>query len=320
MAKSAMRKFVAVMIAGSMVFALAACGKPTPEKFKEKAVKKLEAKEVDLDDLKEVSEDKDASDEFEEDLEDGIVLYATGDDLEDLADDEEEVENKKEEAEDTLDELKENGIDVEDIIGFDPSDWDVDDIEDMTLYAIGDGFDKDEDVCIEGAVVIQFADKDKANEAFEGFATNYLETSGIDLKKLNNGEIVSKGNSTQFIINGDADLIGDLIGDLMGVFADKTEMDEDEKKEAIKELKSRVKEGINEDIAFTLGVYYNNGTMTIIFGLSMDGDLDNIPEIAKTLGVKDPTTVEMSDEMYDGFIHFIDESINDKLLENLHLT
>ena len=106
----------------------------------------------------------------------------------------------------------------------------------------------------------------------------------------------------------------------MGVFADKTEMDEDEKKEAIKELKSRVKEGINEDIAFTLGVYYNNGTMTIIFGLSMDGDLDNIPEIAKTLGVKDPTTVEMSDEMYDGFIHFIDESINDKLLENLHLT
>ncbi len=320
MAKSAMKKFVAVMIAGSMVFALAACGKPTPEKFKNSAVKKLGATEIDIDDIEDMQKDKESAEELQDDLEDGVVLYVTGDDLEDLMDDEKDVEERKEEAEEALDELKENGIDVEDIIGFDPSDWDVDDIEDMTVYSIGDNLDKTEKVSLEGAAVIQFADKEKANEAFEGFATNYVETSGINLDELNKGEIVSKGHNVQFILNGDSDLIGDLIVDLVTLLADKTDMDKELAKEEIKEFKSKIKEQIDEDIVFTLGVYYNNGTMTIIYGISMKGDLDNIPEIAKTLGVTDPTKIEMSDAMYDGFIDFIDESISDKILENLHLT
>ena len=320
MAKSAMKKFVAVMIAGSMVFALAACGKPTPEKFKNSAVKKLGATEIDIDDIEDMQKDKESAEELQDDLEDGVVLYVTGDDLEDLMDDEKDVEERKEEAEEALDELKENGIDVEDIIGFDPSDWDVDDIEDMTVYSIGDNLDKTEKVSLEGAAVIQFADKEKANEAFEGFDTNYVETSGINLDELNKGEIVSKGHNVQFILNGDSDLIGDLIVDLVTLLADKTDMDKELAKEEIKEFKSKIKEQIDEDIVFTLGVYYNNGTMTIIYGISMKGDLDNIPEIAKTLGVTDPTKIEMSDAMYDGFIDFIDESISDKILENLHLT
>ena len=320
MAKSAMKKFVAVMIAGSMVFALAACGKPTPEKFKEAAIKKLEATEVDIDDLEDIQKDKDKAEDLQDDLEDGIVIYATGDDLEDLIDDEQDVEERKEQAEETLKELKKNGIDVEEILGFDPSDWDVDDVEDMTIYAIGDDLDDKEKSCVEGAVVLQFADKEKANEAFEGFATNYVEKSGIDLKELNKGEIVSKGHSIQIILNGDSDLIGDLIVDLMALLADKTGMDKDLAKEQVKEAKSKIKESIDKDVVFTFGLYYNNGTMTIIYGYSMSGDLDNIATIAKTLGVTDPTTVEMSDAMYDGFIDFVDESISDELLENLHIT
>lgn len=320
MAKSAMKKFVAVMVAGSMVFALAACGRPTPEEFKESAIKKLEAKEVDIDDLEDIQEDKEKVKDFQDDLEDGIVIYATGDDLEDMIDDEEDLEERKEQTEKTLDELKDHGIDVEEILGFDPSDWDIDDIEDMTIYAIGDDVEDKKKSCVEGAVVLQFVDKEEANEAFEGIATNYVEKSGIDLKELNKGEIVSKGKSVQFILNGDSDLIGDLIVDLMALIVDKTGMDEDLAKEEIKEAKSKIKESIDKDVVFTFGLYYNNGTMTIIYGYSMSGDLDNIPEIAKILGVTDPTTVEMSDAMYDGLIDFVDESISDDLLENLHVT
>lgn len=320
MAKSVMKRFVAVMVAGSMVFALAACGRPTPEKFKETAIKKLEATEIDIDDIKDIQEDEEKTKDFKKDLEDGIVIYATGDDIEDQIDSEDDVEERKEKAEETLKELKKNGVDVEEILGFDPSDWETDDIQDMTIYSIGDNLDDNKKACSESAIVIQFADKDKANETFESIATNYVERSGIDLEELNKGEIVSKGKSIQFIINGDSDLIGDLIIDIMYIFADKTEMDEEQIEEQIKEAKIQVKEGLDSDIAFTFGLYYDNGIMTIVFGYSMTGDLDNIAIISETLGVTDPTTVEMSDAMYDGFVKFFENSLSDDLLENLHLT
>lgn len=316
MKNNVMKRFTAVMVAGTMMFALVACGKPTPEKFKESAIKKLGATEIELDDLEDIGKDKDAQEDLMDDLEDGIVLYATGEDIEDLMD-EDEVEEGKKEAEDAMDELEEAGVDVEEILGFDPSDWDVDDIQDVTVYAIGDNLDKTEGIVFEGANVIQFADKEKANEAFEGFATNYLETSEIELKELNKGEIVCKGHKVQFILNGDADLIGDLVADLVGVVAKKADMDSDEAKATSKEIKNAIKENINEDITFTFALYYDNGTLILIYGISMDGDLENISEIAKTLGVTDPTKVEMSDAMYDGFITFVDGSLDKKIFENI---
>lgn len=308
MANNKFKKLMAAALVGSMMVMLVGCGKPSPKKLQDVAVKEFGAEELELDDI----EDLDEGDA--QHLDDGFVLYCTGEDIEDEYGD--EIEKQRDQYEKEYKALKKQGFDMEDIIGIDPTDYDVEDIKDMTVYVMADGVAKpEEDLFVQFAMVIEYADKEKANDSMKAAMDNFVERSEIDTKGLNKGEYSYKGNKCQFVINGDMDLATDFISDAAGIIAKK--MGEDDIEKGVKEMKKELKEEVNNDVNYVVGVYYDNGVCTIICGVTMDEEFDQIPTIAKKLGVTDPTKVEMSDAMYDAILNYIDETLDDDLMEKV---
>lgn len=306
MANNTMKKVLAVVLIGSMAASLAACGKPSAKKLSDVAEKKFKAEQIELEDIEDLDQD-----EIMDSLEDGIYIHTSGEEIYDEY--EHEIDDALEEIEDTVDALDKSGMDLEELYGFDITEWDTDDIGDMTVYAMADGLDKPEkDLITQGALVIEFTDKAKANDAFYNAGQLFLEQSEIDTKGLNKNEFICKKSKFQFIVNGDADLAMDLVEDLSKMIIDKYGDGEiSYTSEDIKEMREELEEYIPKNIQFVIAVYYNSGTLTVIFGVSMDDDLDQVSEIAKALGVPDPTKVVMSDEMYEGFLTYIENSLDD---------
>lgn len=310
MVRSKIKKLMAAALIGSMMALMVGCGKPSAKKLQDVAVKEFGAEELTAEDLRDLDEG-DA-----QHLDDGFVLHCTGEELAD------EFEDELEEGQDKIDKeakmLDKSGIDLEDIIGYDPTSYEVEDIKEMTAYFMADGVAKPEsDLFTQGAVVIEFVDKKEANENMKAAMDLFVERSEIDTKGLNKGEFMYKGNKCQFVINGDRDLVCDIVVDLATLVAKKSDSGKDFDEQA-KEFRKEMKEELPSDLNYVVGVYYNDGVSTVIFGVTMDDELDQISTIAKKLGVTDPTKVEMSDAMYDAIINYVDETLDKKLTKALN--
>ena len=303
MANKKFKAISAASMAAVMMVALVGCGKPTPKKLADVAVKEFQAEELKVEDL----EDLDEGDA--QHLDDGFVLHGTGEELEDQYED--EIEKYEEELEEGMKAAENDGVDIEDALTFDPTDWGVEDLGEFTVYVMADGVAKPEsDLLVQGAAVIEFTDKDKANELMADLGEKFVEDSEIEVKNLNKGEFSYSKNKFQFIMTGDGDELAELAGDFLAAMLETSDSSDEEAKhhkEEIKEMKKEIKEEV-ENLQYTLGIYYNNGTLTIICGVTMDDELDQISQLAKALGVKDPLTVEMSDEMHEAIINYMVES------------
>lgn len=267
-----------LMLAGILAMSMTACGKPSAKKLSNVATKKLEAEEVPIEDLEDMK-----SDDIQDALEDGILINTSGEEIEDVFED--QVKDLDfEELGDQLD--------------IDMDDWEIEDFKNITLYAMADGTDKmtqgkmDEMVCV-NATVIEFEDSKKANELYSELMDKFEDLADdefdIDLEELNKDEYQNKGNKGHIVLNLSSDVLVDAaVSMLEEQYGDK--LDKDMKKEIEKSL---------GDINVVFALYYDNGVMTVIIGFGSDS-FDDISTLAKALGIKDPLTVENSDEMIEG--------------------
>ena len=266
------------MLAGLLAVSMTACGKPSAKKLSKVASKKLEAEEVPLEDLEDME-----SDDMQEALEDGILINTNGEEIEDVFEDEvEDLDFEK----------------LGDAIDIDMDDWDLEDFKNISVYAKAEGTDKmtqgelDEMVCV-SAFVIEFEDSKKANELYADLMDKFEDLADdefdIDVGNLNKDEYENKGNKGHLVLNLNSDILVDA---LVAQVEEQTGEDVD------KDMKKEIEKSIG-DINIVFALYYDNGVMTVLIGYGND-DMDDVTTLAKALGIKDPITVENSDEMVDG--------------------
>lgn len=240
--KNSMKKTMSVLLAGAMLLGAAACSKkPSAEKLEKAAKDKLDAEEYSLEDLEDLSEGKGTKA-----LKDGIVIKTNGEEIDDVY------------GKDIKDIDTDQIAPYMDAMGLDIDDWDTDDLGDITFYIKADGVEKlsgekASDAVLVYAAVVEFTDKDKADEAFEDFMGNVedgMEDSlDIDIDDLNEDEYLNDGNKGHLVINMDGD---DLI-DAVKVISEKSggTANSSDLKEAKK---------IMGDLQIVAAFYYDNGT------------------------------------------------------------
>lgn len=276
-------KAVSLFLIGSVVFGCAACSKkPSAKNLDKVATSKLDAEEIALEDIKDMEQD-----EIMEALEDGIVIKTNGEEIDD-------VFGKQIKKADTS-----SAAEVGDAVGVDIDDWDTDDLGDITVYAKAEGVDKlgegdVDDANIVFATVVEFTDKDKANEAFEDFMGNIEDLMedelDLDLEDLSEDEYLNDGDKGHFVICMGADDIIDGVKDMYKQYG--ADMDKDQLKEMQKMF---------GDLQIVVGVYYDNGVFTIVGGFSANG-LDDLETVCDKLGIDNPLEVENSDELKEALI------------------
>lgn len=273
-----MKKGSCLILAGLLAVSMTACGKPSAKKLSNAAEKKIEAEEVTLEEL----EDKDNSEKNQKALKKGMFLNTTG----------EEIENVFE------DELKD--FDLEEIgeaYDIDLDGWEVEDFKNISIYAKADT-DKFnttyKDIDIRYVAVIEFEDKKQSDELFEELMDKFedlADDADIDLEKLSKDEYMNKGNKGHLVINLEASTVVDALFDEL-----EEEKGESIDKDIVKEYKKSV-----GDLRIVIGIYYEGGVLTTIIGISED-DMEDISTLAKSIGVKDPLTIESSDELAKGIL------------------
>ena len=282
-----LKKILSVIVVGSMALSLAACSKPSAKKLDSVATGKLDAEEVALEDVKDLKQ---------KDLKDGIVITATGDEIEEEFG--KDIKKARKSAEDSIDDVEDKaGVGLDDF-GIDLDDWDTEDIKNVTAYIKLDGDDAEEGV-FEFALVLELEDASKGNETFESFMEGIEDLLDLDVDELSKDEYKNDGKKGYFIVNLDGETIIDIVVDVMS--ASYKDSGYDLSKDDIKEMKKSLSKSLPEELALAFGIYYDNGTFSVIVGFSGEGDLENITTLAKGIGVDDPTSVENSEAMLDSF-------------------
>lgn len=270
------RKSACLLLAMAFAVSMTACGKPSAKKLNNAVSKKLDVEEVKLEDLEDME-----GDEIQDAVDDGILVHTNGEEIADVFEDELEDVDFGE---------------IGDQIDIDLDDWDVEDIKDATIYSKVEGNDSKSTAAMstsEIAYVIEFEDSKKSDELFtelmdkfEDLADDQLD---IDIEKLSKDEYLNKGNKGHLVLNIDSNILVDALIDQSEEMTGQ-KVDKEQKKEIQKAM---------GDSKIIIAIYYDSGVLTMFFG-SGDDDFENISTLAKALGIKDPLTIENSDEMIDG--------------------
>lgn len=270
------RKSACLLLAMAFAVSMTACGKPSAKKLNNAVSKKLDVEEVKLEDLEDME-----GDEIQDAVDDGILVHTNGEEIADVFEDELEDVDFGE---------------IGDQIDIDLDDWDVEDIKDATIYSKVEGTDSKSTAAMstsEIAYVIEFEDSKKSDELFtelmdkfEDLADDQLD---IDIEKLSKDEYLNKGNKGHLVLNIDSNILVDALIDQSEEMTGQ-KVDKEQKKEIQKAM---------GDSKIIIAIYYDSGVLTMFFG-SGDDDFENISTLAKALGIKDPLTIENSDEMIDG--------------------
>ena len=270
------RKSACLLLAMAFAVSMTACGKPSAKKLNNAVSKKLDVEEVKLEDLEDME-----GDEIQDAVDDGILVHTNGEEIADVFEDELEDVDFGE---------------IGDQIDIDLDDWDVEDIKDATIYSKVEGMDSKSTAAMstsEIAYVIEFEDSKKSDELFtelmdkfEDLADDQLD---IDIEKLSKDEYMNKGNKGHLVLNIDSNILVDALIDQSEEMTGQ-KVDKEQKKEIQKAM---------GDSKIIIAIYYDSGVLTMFFG-SGDDDFENISTLAKALGIKDPLTIENSDEMIDG--------------------
>ena len=266
------KNIACLTMAGAIVLGTAACGKPSGDKLRS-AAEKLDAEEYEIDDLEELEEKK-----LVKALDKGILIETDGDELQDVFDIDDEMFSQ-----------------LGDAIDVDLDDCEIDDFSKITAYIRAEDIDKmttGQTGIVDGtiAVVVEFDDKDKANDVMADLMDVFEETMeedfDVDVSALNKQEYRNSKNKAQFVIHLTSDDVIDLVESVFD------NLDGDAPTDLVKELIKAY-----EDVELVLGIYYDNGVLTILMATN-DG-IEDLDMIAGKLGIKKPSTVENSDEMYN---------------------
>ncbi|MCQ2527587.1 MAG: hypothetical protein MJ108_00545 [Saccharofermentans sp.] len=278
------RKIVALVLCASMMMGVfAGCSKVNKvnNKKMEKAANKLDIDVIDdVDDMDDV------------DPEDGVLLTLDKDALEDLLED---VDS------DDIDEV----IDVlNDYLDTD-MEFDIDEIEEVSLFAYGDGEENMAIVAyidigndeLAGQLFNGIVDmQDDVNDFIEDVADEYdvdaLEDFEFNLKKFSKDEYYFNGKNKGYLKFGTNK--DDLI-ETMEEFLDEYGSDLGASKSDIKDAKKSLKKEIKFETA-GFGIYFNGSSIVVTFIFAEDDDFINDYEtFMKTIGLDSVTKQKLSD-------------------------
>ena len=285
-----LKRVVALMLAASMLAAVAGCSKVkkvTGADFVA-ACEKIGAEEVDYEDMNEVEES---------DLEDGIYCVLDSDDIADLYEDYESSSSSSSMGMYSL-----SAPDVESIV-------DADDLEEMTVFAkmdqnIDDISDPDdiEDLDVNGVVGIQMTltDSDMVEDFMDGIADS-LDEYGIDVEDLSSDEYYVGKNEAYLRISVSAE-------DLVAAFLDSDtygylEMMDLDIEDALGSLTG--------DLA--VATYINGENVVVLIGVGVNNTTEYLDEFCGDLGLSSPSKLPSNPEIAESICNTIDDTLGSML-------
>ena len=285
-----LKRVVALMLAASMLAAVAGCSKVkkvTGADFVA-ACEKIGAEEVDYEDMNEVEES---------DLEDGVYSVLDSDDIEDLYEDYESSSSSS-----SMGMYSVSVPDVESIV-------DADDLEEMTVFAkmdqnMDDISDPDdiENLDVNGVVGIQMTltDSDMVEDFMDGIADS-LDEYGIDVEDLSSDEYYVGKNEAYLRISVSAE-------DLVAAFLDSDtygylEMMDIDIEDAL--------ESLTGDLA--VATYINGENVVVLIGMGINNTTEYLDEFCADLGLSSPSKLPSNPEIAESICDTIDDTLGSML-------
>ena len=285
-----LKRVVALMLAASMLAAVAGCSKVkkvTGADFVA-ACEKIGAEEVDYEDMNEVEES---------DLEDGVYSVLDSDDIEDLYEDYESSSSSS-----SMSMYSISAPDVESIV-------DADDLEEMTVFAKMDqNFDDISDpedienLDVNGVVGIQMTltDSDMVEDFMGGIADS-LDEYGIDVEDLSSDEYYVGKNEAYLRISVSAE-------DLVAAFLDSEtygylEMMDVDIEDAL--------ESLTGDLA--VATYINGENVVVLIGMGINNTTEYLDEFCGDLGLSSPSKLPSNPEIAESICDTLDDTLGSML-------
>lgn len=284
-----LKRVVALMLAASMLAAVAGCSKVkkvTGADFVA-ACEKIGAGEVDYEGMNEVEES---------DLEDGVYCVLDSDDIEDLYEDYESSSSSSSMG------MSVSVPDVESIV-------DADDLEEMTVFAkmdqnMDDISDPDdiENLDVNGVVGIQMTltDSDMVEDFMDGIADS-LDEYGIDVEDLSSDEYYVGKNEAYLRISVSAE-------DLVAAFLESDtygylEMMDLDIEDALGSLTG--------DLA--VATYINGENVVVLIGMGINNTTEYLDEFCGDLGLSSPSKLPSNPEIAESICDTIDDTLGSML-------
>ena len=280
------KKVIALMIAASMVAAVAGCSKVkkiTAEDFAD-ACEKIGAEEVDYDDMSDV----DASDR-----EDGVYCVLDSDDIEDMY---EQYENSS-----SAGSLGMVGMSMPDASSF----IDADDMENMTvLIKMDDNIDdindpediEDLDVNMLVGIHVTLTAADMAEDIMDNMADS-LDDMDIDVEDLSSDEYYVGKNEAYLRFNVSAeDLIAAFLESETCGYLDDMDIDVED-----------YVEGLTGDLC--IATYINGENMVVVIGASVNNATEFLDEFCGDLGISSPSSLDSNTMVAEAICDYIDNTV-----------
>lgn len=288
--KKIITKMVSLLVIASMTMGLSGCGNQTKEITADKfckASEKIEGTQIELDDIADIDSD---------DLEDGIYLTATIDDIAEFLDD--ELDMDLDDAQDSLDSI----ADMADAdIDFDLED----DVQDASAYIRVN--DDDKDIMI--AATINFTDSDIPADMFSNIdelqdyiddevdaANDILEDADVDREiEFNLEDLGSKyykvGRDSGYLyLNVNCADLMENWGDDMEEACDEIDVDFDDQMDDV------------ENMVVSAAIFYSGSSMTFIVFANGDGETDTLDTFCSTLGVTSPASLDSNTDLLAAYM------------------
>ena len=285
-----LKRVVALMLAASMLAAVAGCSKVkkvTGADFVA-ACEKIGAEEVDYEDMNEVEES---------DLEDGIYCVLDSDDIADLYEDYESSSSSSSMGMYSL-----SAPDVESIV-------DADDLEEMTVFSkidqnIDDISDPDEieDLDVNGVVGIQMTltDSDMVEDFMDGIADS-LDEYGIDVEDLSSDEYYVGKNEAYLRISVSAeDLVAAFLDSDTYGYLEMMDLDIEDSLESL-----------TGDLA--VATYINGENVVVLIGVGVNNTTEYLDEFCGDLGLSSPSKLPSNPEIAESICNTIDDTLGSML-------
>lgn len=285
-----LKRVVALMLAASMLAAVAGCSKVkkvTGADFVA-ACEKMGAEEVDYEDMNEVEES---------DLEDGVYCVLDSDDIADLYEDYESSSSSS-----SMSMYSISAPDVESIV-------DADDLEEMTVFAkmdqnFDDISDPDdiENLDVNGVVGIQMTltDSDMVEDFMDGIADS-LDEYGIDVEALSSDEYYVGKNEAYLRISVSAeDLVAAFLESETYGYLEMMDLDIED-----------ALESLTGDLA--VATYINGENVVVLIGMGINNTTEYLDEFCGDLGLSSPSKLPSNPEIAESICDTIDDTLGSML-------
>ncbi|MBR1797302.1 MAG: hypothetical protein IJ757_04740 [Clostridiales bacterium] len=286
-----LKKMLSVLVALSMVAAVAGCSKNktiTGDDFID-ACEKMGAEELDPEDTEELELD---------DYEDGIYFIMDSDYIEEHA----------EEAEDVADDANFGGVSISSGLPDFESVLEPDDIEQMVVYMqmVQEGTEDLDDVSdiedmeIDGVfgAHITLTDEDIAGDFMENLADT-LDDMNIDVDDLSSDEYSADKNGGSLVLHVDAQTLVEAFKDSETYDILTSLIDEDEINDSI------------ENLTGDIGVYVHaegvNIVVVVVGNVNVDAELG--PDFCSNLGISNPTDVDPNEDFATAICDVVDDTV-----------